>query len=195
MGSYISVGFIYDKISIDNIKNKMKSLIDFIVSKKGEIKRAKICKDIYGDEWIEYELNDNTQIDNMLVLLAEHYFGQIEIETNLFDLMNLDITVHVEKEEGYFGFILDISESAFYKDSLNMVNSYTDKFIDLMKKFYKCSAYNYAFCDNEAEIKYSPLAFRNLNKRVYSLAILPVHNNNLRVIKSEWNIDGITNRN
>ncbi|MDD3172673.1 MAG: Imm64 family immunity protein [Herbinix sp.] len=196
MGSYITIGFIYNKFSMNNIKNQMERVVEYIVSSVGIIKKAKVSKDMDGEEWIEYDSINNSQIDTLFTSLAEHYYGQIEMETNLFDLKNLTIIMRVVKEENddYFGLLLDVDENAFIT---NTVNVYTEKILNLITEFYNYSVYDYAFCDNEAEIKYSPKEFINLKESVYSLAILPVCNdisNKLRVIKSKWNIDGLTSR-
>lgn len=197
MGSYVSIGFVYTNNSVDNIINKLSTLINFFNSKGGKIQNAKVSEDREGNNWIEFNLINNLNFINAVQLLSQYYYGQIDVVTTLFDLKDLELSISIEKndKEDYFGFIINIPEYLFsINSSSRNVNLYTERFIDLMREYYRLSPYNYAFCDNEAEIIHSPILFENLNKSIYSISIIADKHNNLNVIKSNWNLDGMTVR-
>ena len=160
----------------------------------------KISKDIDGEEWIEYDSLVGIKTDDICNILAENYYGQVEIKSNLLRHKNLMITIRVEKEENeeYFGFLLDISEEALIKtNSVSEMNNITDEIEEFIQEFYKHSPYEYAFCDNEAEIQYSPIEFKKIKKSIYSIVAIPFLESNsskVNIIRSNWNIDGLTSR-
>ncbi|MFF2158113.1 Imm64 family immunity protein [Paenibacillus chitinolyticus] len=52
--------------------------------------------------------------------------------------------------------------------------------------------FNYAFCDHEAQIEFSPREFK---PERYSLSFWPdLSNGELKIAKSSWHINGLTER-
>ncbi|WP_040214194.1 Imm64 family immunity protein [Clostridium polynesiense] len=199
MGSYVSIGFIYENFSVDRIQNEFKKLVSKIITFNGNVKKMKISKDFNGEEWAEYEFLNNFQMDSNCEMLADYFYGQLEIDCNLFGGIRLKTILRIEKEkdEDYFGFLMDLSEEELIKfNSADEINRVTEEIIEFMIQFYSCSAYNYAFCNNEGEIQFSPKKFREIENSIYSVTVIPnlVSNNSLKVIKSNWNIDGLTSR-
>jgi len=200
MGSFISIGFIYGKFSIQAIENEIKKLVKYVVNTDGRLKKMKVSKDIDGEEWLEYDSLINLQMDSIYTTLSENYYAQMEVNSSLFGCENITITIHIEKEEDedYFGFLLDIDEEELIKTNpVSEINSITEKIVDFIAGFYNYSAYDYAFCDNEAEIQYSPRDFKKIESSIYSIAVIPIldgNSNRLNVIRSNWNIDGLTSR-
>jgi len=199
MGSYISIGFVYDKVDLKQIKFELENLTTCLITALDNVRNMKLSKDMDGEEWIEYSSFKNYPISDLCSLLAEHYFGQLNLKCNLFGLENLEVTIRVEKEKDYFGFLLDIIETELIKTgSIEEINSITEKIINFITDLYKALAYDYAFCDNEAEIEYSPKEFKGLKDSVYSIAVMPLlgkQEKSFNVIKSNWHIDGLTIRN
>ena len=201
MGSFISIGFIYQVFSIQTIENEIKKLLKYIVDTDGSLKKMKVSKDIDGEEWNEYDSLMNLQGDSIYAILAKNYYGQIEVNSNIFGCKNITIIIRIEKEEDedYFGFLLDIDEEELINtNSASEISNITEKIIDFITRFYNYSAYDYAFCDNEAEIKYSPIHFKKVERSIYSITVIPIldgNSNRLNVIRSNWNIDGLTSRN
>lgn len=203
MGSFISIGFIYEGCSIQTIKKEIEKLVNYISSIGGSLKKMKVSKDVDGEEWLEYDSLINLQLDSIYTILAENYYAQLEVNSNLFEHKNLVITIRIEKDEDndYFGFLLDMNEKEIIKgNSVNEINNITERIIDFIIKFYNYSNYNYAICDNEAEIEYSPKDFYKIESSIYSITVIPVfdcksNSNKFNVIKSNWNIDGLTSRN
>lgn len=199
MGSYVSIGFIYENFSVDRIKSEFKKLVSKIISFNGNVKKMKVSKDFDGEEWAEYEFLNNFQMDSNCDMLAEYFYGQLEIDCNLFGGISLKTIIRIEKEreEDYFGFLMDVSEEELIKsNSADEINRVTQEIIEFMTQFYSCSAYSYAFCDNEGEIQFSPKKFRDLENSIYSVTVMPNlgSNNSLKVSKGNWNIDGLTTR-
>lgn len=198
MGSYISIGLVYDGLVLEQARIQLKNLISHIISDLNAVKGIKMSRDISGKEWIGYNYNNKCKIDDLCRLLIENYYGQLNLKCNLFGLNQLNITVHIEKEQDYFGFLLDISESELLKTGdLEEINNMTEKIIDFILDLHTTLTYDYAFCDNEAEFQYSPREFRRLKSAVYSIAVIPSigkQENSFDVIKSNWHINGLTTR-
>ncbi|NFP49524.1 hypothetical protein FDF58_07570 [Clostridium argentinense] len=200
MGSSISIGFVYGEFSIQAIENEIKRLVKYFVTTDGSLKKMKVSKDIDGEEWLEYDSLINLKVDSIYTTLAENYYGQVEVNSSLFGHKNLTTTIRIEKEEdeGYFGFLLDIDEEELIKTNLaSEINSVTEKIVDFITGFYSYSAYDYAFCDNEAEIQYSPRHFKKIESSIYSISVIPTldgNSNSLNIVRSNWNIDGLTSR-
>ncbi len=199
MGSYISIGLVYDKLDLERVKIELENLTAYLITELGSVKRVKVSKDVDGEEWIEYNTLENYQISEMCGLLSKHFYGQLSLMCNYLGLDNFEVTIRIEKEEDYFGFLLDVREAELIKTGcLEEINSITEKIITFIKDLRNVLVYDYAFCDNEAEIKYSPREFGELKNDVYSIVIIPSFTEkekSYNIIKSNWNIDGLTIRN
>ena len=199
MGSYISIGLVYDKSDLERVKNELERLSTYLTTEFGSVKSMKVCKDTYGEEWIEYNSFENHQISDLCDLLAKYYYGQLSLKCNILGFDNLEVTIRIEKEEDYFGFLLDVSEAELIKTGgLEELNSITEKIICFITDLHKVLVFDYAFCDNEAEIQYSPTEFKELKNDVYSIVILPTSEKKEKpydIIKSNWHINGLTIRN
>ncbi|ODM24753.1 hypothetical protein A7W90_00130 [Clostridium sp. Bc-iso-3] len=200
MGSNISIGFVYTGIAQEQIKNELNNIFSYLLSHNTRMVKMKVSKDIDGEEWIEYDMLDTHKKDDVISLLAEYYFGQIEVYSNLIGCNNLKLIIRIEKEpdKDYFGFLLDISEAQLLKNnSIDEIKKVTDNIVSFMTDIYGYSGYDYAICDNEAEIEYSPEEYMNIQDDIYSISIIPNRNNEsteFNIIKSSWNIDGLTSR-
>lgn len=201
MGSNISIGLIYERLTKERIEKELDNIVKYLLAYDTRMKKLKVSKDIDGEEWIESDSLNTFQKDSILTMLADNYYGQLEVSGNLLDCNSLVITIRVEKEaeEDYFGFLLDISEEELIKtNSIDEINKITERIIDFMIDIHSYSGYDYAFCENEAEIQYSPKEFRNFEEGIYSVSIIPIKSNDpmgFNIIKSSWNIDGLTSRN
>jgi hypothetical protein len=193
MGSYISIGFVFRRNLEEKIDINFKKLVNFLVQKSGKLNSIKVSKDMDGEEWIEVNvLNDDSRLD----LLTEFFYGQLNLSSNIIDGKSLEIIIHIENKPNYYGFLLDIQEADLIKtNSIEELDYISDKLIKLMVDFYGVSGYDYAFCDHEANIEYSPNEFLMLEKNIYSITIITNHcKNNLEIRKSNWHIDGLTKR-
>lgn len=195
MGSYISIGFVFEQLDEFFITNSFRNITNYFI-KNGKIKAVKMSKDIDGNEWIEQ--NHNIQIEDLYLDLVRNYYSKLSLECSILGIRSLNVILRLEKEEDFWGIVLDICESELIKlNSNNDISKITDEIINLMRDIYNVVKYDYSFCDNEAEFRYSPKEFKSLHDNKYSIAILPVVNNSvleMNIIKSGWNIDGLTLR-
>lgn len=199
MGSYISIGLIYGNLEIIYLKNKLENLLNYLIDESFNIESMKVCKDTDGEEWIEYNSIKKDQISKLYDLLGKYYYGQLRLKCNVLGLENVEVTIRIEKEEDYFGFLLDLSEAELIKlGSQEELNNLTEKIINFITDMYKSLEFDYAFCDNEAEIKYSPAEFKELKNDIYSIVVIPLldkYEQSFDIIKSNWHIDGLSIRN
>lgn len=199
MGSYISIGFVYNMQNVGQIKKELELLVTHLISKNGSMKNIKVSKDSNGEKWVEYNTVNNLQMSQSYGLLAEYYYGQLDLICSILGKSNLEVVVRIEKEEDYFGFLLDIKEDELIKaNNLEAMNGATDEIISFITNWYNVSRFDYAFCDNEAEIQCSPKEVSTLKNAAYSIFVVPsseIQNKALNIIKNNWNIDGLTTRN
>lgn len=197
MGSFITIGLVYNELDLERIEVELRSLTRFLLSREGYFKSMKVSRDISGDEWIEHSLLSGYQIGNLCSLLAKYHYGQVSISCKLLGETHLDVTVRIHKEEDYFGFLLEVAEadliSARHREELDAL---TERIIYLIIDMHSFLSYHYAFCDNEAEVRYSPEVFGTLANDVYSVVVMPsgVDEKPYSVVKSSWHIDGLTRR-
>lgn len=197
MGSYIGIGLVYN-ISENRLEKELRSLVNYLICREGSIESIRFSKDEDGNEWVEERLKNNIDIEELYLPLVNGYFGQLHIVCNILNMQKLNVYLRIDKvDKNYFGLLLDISEEELIgKSSIENINKVTDRIVRLLKELYEFSSFNYAFCDNEAEIQYSPIEFQSLNEKVYSIAALPTTEDRkkLKIIKSGWHIDGLTTR-
>jgi hypothetical protein len=195
MGSYIGVGLIYNGISGDRVEKELKNVVNCLISHDGKINKVKFSKDWDGNEWVE-DILDNKCINDFYSSLCNGYFGELHIICNILNVHKLNVCLRVKKEKKYFGLLLDIDEEELIGvHSSENIDKITDKVIEFLNELYKTSVFEYAICDNEVEIQYSPEEFQSISEAVYSIAALPEKNRkSLKIIKSSWHIDGLTIR-
>jgi len=197
MGSYIGIGLVYNIDLQNRIELELKNIANYLVSHEGRITNFKYSKDEEGIEWVEKSFISNLEIERIYNKISNNYFGEIEVEVSILSIEKLKIRIAVRKVDNYyFGILLDILEEELIGvGSKKKLNTITNNIVLLLEELYVVSNYDYAFCDNEAEIQYSPHEFQSLNKKVYSIVALPIREEKkVRIEKSNWNIDGLTDR-
>ncbi|AOH54773.1 hypothetical protein ABE28_010460 [Peribacillus muralis] len=190
MTNILSLGIVYEN-SFDK-SEELQSIIQYFLNLKSDIVGIKISMDEDGENWLESERNGKNFILDY-TLLTEKYFGEILIQLNDFWSLNgLSLTLRIVKENDFFGYLLDFEmEQLLNRYSLDLIN---ELIIDLVKDIYSVTKFNYAFCDHDSEIEYSPSQYKDIVE-AYSILILPRAKNGFDVIKNNWQIDGITSRN
>lgn len=189
MGSNINVGLVYD--SSRAIGTHLENLIELLNENRGHIVYVKFCEDSDGERWIQ---QNSPNIDTtILEKLTQSYYGQINLLIDLFQLKDLNVEIKIEKSEEFFGLLLSFREddilSDYLKESLDTI---TDRILKFVAEIYPILQFDYAFCDHEAEIEFSPKEF---NAERYSLSFLPdLSTGKLNVLKSNWHINGLTER-
>lgn len=207
MGSYISIGLtygivrrsanlIYDDLTIDKIEKELKKLIEYFLDSDGIIKNIKYSEDLEGEKWKEINSSSPFFPKDCYKSFSRGFYGEIAVHAGVLKGEGVDLIMRLEKQSEFFGFLLDIKEEDILEThSKEEIEYVTEELIATMMRIYKYSKYDYAFCDHEAEFKYSLLSLKKLEENTYSIVVIPNSNNNLfTVIKSDWNIDGLTGR-
>ncbi|SDG59688.1 Immunity protein 64 [Fontibacillus panacisegetis] len=189
MGSTINIGLVYnDSKAIGKILEK---LLGLVVENNGHFQSVKFCEDYDGESWIEldYPNMDTTFIDKM----TKSYFVQIQSCLDLFQIEQLKTDIRIEKYDEFFGLLLLFNEDEILPNySIESLEKITNSIINFIVEVHPVLNFDYAFCDHEAEIEYSPKEFK---PEKYSLSFLPnLTNGVLGVRKSSWEINGLTER-
>ena len=190
MGSRISIGLVYE---CNNMIESLEKLIKLLISDNGYIKGFKVSKDEEGNKWIENFDTTTSISDEVYSCLTLGFYGQINLVSDIINLKHKDIVLNIERHSDYYGFLIDIEESSLIdEDSIidiatSIINLISDNFMNLR--------YDYAFCDNEAEIEYSLQEILSNNNDIYCLLFIPNFvENKIEVKKSNWLLDGLTKR-
>lgn len=206
MGAFIGIGLTYGieiGLSVgpnletrNKLSQELKNLIDCFLASNGYINYVKYSEDIDGELWKEFKSSDNLIPDSVYNFISSGFYGEISITSNILTLDNIECFIRVEKEVNYFGFLLDFKEEDILKNWSKTENDKTAKLlIDTAIGVYSSTKYDYAFCDFEAQFAYSPDAFVKIEKDIYSIVIFPRKCGSFfEIIKSNWNIDGHTER-
>lgn len=184
MGGLINVGLGYNCGS-RSISSELLLLHNGLQKYECLISRLTYSEEIDGESWIE--------IDNPETLgeLSDYYYVEIQVKINAFERTELSTLIKIEKFEDYFGFLLSFQEDVLLPSyNLEIIDTVTNQITELVNTIYKVTKFNYAFCDHEAEFQFSPAEFK---PEKYSISYLPA-DGTLRVEKSNWHINGLTER-
>lgn len=193
MSGKISVGVVYEKSK--SITEHLNKVLTFLENDGGMSKKAKFSVDEDGKTWTRIageELNDL----NIINSLVKGFNGEVLLD--YFAVTGheaIELTLRIINEDMYFGFIMDFEEAVVIPRY--SLHGFERMIVQILRNMYNVSRYDYAFCDHEAEIEYSPSEFCKLKEDVYSLYVLPVklgESQNLLVNESSWAIDGLTLR-
>ena len=198
MGSYIGIGIVYNSHLEDSCKRELRQVLNYLNNQEGSIKSIKFSTNVAGNEWIEHSLINSLEIEDFYTPLINGYYGQIHIVCNVFSLQKVNVYLRIERvDNSYFGLLIDIQEKELLTDnSVVSMSDMEEKIVEFITNLYKTSIFEYAFCDNEAEIQYSPEELQLYNNTAYSIVVLPSVKNKgeLSIIKSNWHIDGLSTR-
>lgn len=166
-------------------------MLELFVENNGHFRSVKFCEDNDGESWIEldYPNMDTTFIKKM----AKSYYVQIQSCIDLFQMEQLKIEIRIEKYDEFFGLLLLFNEDEILPNySIESLEKITNTIINFILEVHPVLKFDYAFCDHEAEVEYSPKEFK---PEKYSLSFLPnLTNGVLGVRKSSWHINGLTER-
>ncbi|WP_405079901.1 Imm64 family immunity protein [Paenibacillus chitinolyticus] len=189
MGSYINVGLVYS--STEANEAHLKKLIELLIENEGRIENVKFCEDVDGERWVQYDFPHNDPA--IFEKLTRSYYGHIDLFADLVPFKGLNVEIEIEKCEGYSGFLVSFRESEMLPDySEESLETATETVVKLVAEIYPALQFDYAFCDLEAHIEFSPREFK---PERYSLAFWPdLSNGELKVTRSSWHINGLTER-
>ncbi|NPE31263.1 hypothetical protein HNV12_25560 [Methanococcoides sp. SA1] len=208
MVGFISIGLTYSKPLSPELNSsqytniiiqlELQNLMEYFLATNGIIKNIKYSEDIDGESWKEIKDPNISTIEQYYEAISSGFYGEITIGSDILKIGNLDCVLRLKKQDDFFGFLLDFKEEYILKCknySKEEIDFMTKKLIELMIRCYSYTKYDYAFCDQEAQFSYSPETFRKLKEDVYSVVVTPnCDGSAFDIIKSDWNIDGHTER-
>jgi hypothetical protein len=198
MSSYIGIGFVYKGNCCVKLEKELRNVVNYLLSLNGVVKSIKFSNDKDGNLWINESQTTLFDRNNFLELLANGYYGELNMTCDLFELYNVFICIRIYKDENhFFGLLFDIEEQVLIpEESIKMMDITTEKIIDFINRIYQFSSYDYAFCDHNADIQYSPEEFTSFEKNIYSVVAIPSREDKriIQITKSNWHIDGLTYR-
>jgi len=196
MGSSTGIGFVYG--IGENAVFQFDKIMDLLLLNNGAIDYLKYCRDTNGDEWVEKKVVTQVLSENTLHQLVNNYYGQIKIKCDILSKEDLIIDIYFKKlDSKNYGMLLCISDEQLFESNVNeRVDLVTESIVNLIRQIYDVSIFDYAFCDNEVMIEYSLDELQSIRNPVYSILALPNEEDKtkLQILKSDWNIDGLTPR-
>jgi hypothetical protein len=196
MGSSTTIGFVYGSNSRTYAETELNNVTQYLISNNGKVLSQKYCKDLNGNGWVESNEIAYLLLSDTLNQLVNNYYGQLKIECDILGKKGLNLDILFKRiDQNNYGILLDIPDEQILSSNLQL-DSVTNGIIALIQTIYKVSHFDYAFCDNEAQIEYSLPALRSIENCIYSLVAMPdeMNQSNLQIIKSSWHIDGLTPR-
>jgi len=188
-GSTTNIGFVYEA-NFQEFSDIIKLCFKYLnISKINEANYTFDCE----KEWVK--LKEISISDEFLLKLYNAQMFNLNIE---FTINNKNALVLIEK-----GILLNNQAIVlcFYDKYMlevicnNDLQRYTEFCINLIEDiFTSVKALEYVFCDNNAYFKYSLAEILGGKHNEYSLIFIPQKNNELKMLKSSWEIDGFTER-
>lgn len=191
MGSDINIGIVYDNKQKGKINFYLSEVIKLLINNFGTIKFLRYSKDKDGTKWIEQE---QKQLDSKKTkLLTTNYYGKVELASDVFGKNLIETVVSIEQTDSYFGFLIQFNEQELSENLT--IWEVENLIIDFVLQNQNTLEFQYAFCDHEGEMEYTHDEMKNITEEIYSLLFIPSDNTgNMKVLKSRWALDGLTNR-
>lgn len=182
LGGYLSIGLVYE--DINSISRELKGLVTYLQKENINLTEIHYSQDEDGERWVENKVND---INIIYSILKDKYFLSLKMDGDLFKIGTRNFIIRINREEGYFGFLMDIEwRQLIDKDKEEMSKRIVNSLIHLLK----FTDYDYSYCGHEAEIEYSPTHVKNI-KDIFPITLLNLKNK-IELIYGEFNIDGIS---
>lgn len=190
MGSYISVGFVFKMIKLKFKEQILKYLIGNLPLSDYSVLIYKTDTDIEGRKIIEKKMMYRQMSDEDYKIITDYDFGNILLMCNFLGIKNQMMNITFFKEKTHFGFLIELFEDPF-RNKVDYLKQET-LLVNFMKECFKEMDFDYAICDNEGTIEFSPEEISHEDFS-YSILILP-EGDKLVVKKGEYLIDGKTKR-
>ncbi|QVK18228.1 hypothetical protein KHQ81_00475 [Mycoplasmatota bacterium] len=191
MGSYISVGFVFRNNKL-NLKEKMfKYLVESLQLNDYSVLIYKMCTEMDGKESIEKKLLYRDITDKDYHIMTKYDYGNILLMCPFLGISNQMINIIFYKENTHFGFLIELFEDVFRKKIA--YDKQEVLLVEFIKRCYHNMPFDYAICENEGQIEFSPddIDAEDLN---YSILILPDKEEGFIIKKGAYLIDGVTKR-
>ncbi|WP_232699979.1 Imm64 family immunity protein [Brevibacillus daliensis] len=194
MGANTSIGLVYDP-NKQNLKSQCSNLINALKTKYDiKVDRIQYSTEKETANWITVDNPDNAALNKFYSEIESIFMVQISLSFKSFKDNAFSTVLRIIREKNVEGFLLDISEEDIIPDySESLILEAEDFICSMVRHIYKYVNFEYGFCDQEAEIEYSPKDFFNLGYSVYSLEFIPT-DLSLKIKKSDWDITGLNER-
>lgn len=197
-GGNITLGLVFDG-STHTLLQATNSLLNHLLQQYGlQATDFKASLDCDGEEWVEGQVADQPVDQAILTTLVQGHYASLHMKGSLFGLESVEFVVRLEKEDTFFGILIDFALQDLLPDhNSETLTTFESKLADYLVDLFPSTKYDYAFCDHEAELAYHPDDFQNQQEHVYSIIIRRSSTpgaSPLLVGKSDWHIDGMTPR-
>ncbi|WP_145925730.1 Imm64 family immunity protein [Bacillus safensis] len=182
LGGYINIGLVfYEAI---HIPNTFRQLIDYLAQKDMSITKVKFSQDTDGETWIEHSIKEN--------IIKENDFSGYYIEFELSGSKLNDMTINIQKEAGYVGFVLSLNWTEVVShDVIHLQQEIIHCLVDLYHTF----TFEYAFIGHEIEVEIPPNEFEKclLEQHAFPVALIG-KGDHLDIYYGDVAIDGLSSQ-
>lgn len=182
IGGYINIGLVfYEAI---HIPNTFRQLIDYLAQKDMSITKVKFSQDPDGETWIEHSVKEN--------IIKENDFSGYYIEFELSGSKLNDMTINIQKEAGYVGFVLSLNWTEVVShDVIHLQQEIIHCLVDLYHTF----TFEYAFIGHEIEVEIPPNEFEKclLEQHAFPVALIG-KGDHIDIYYGDLAIDGLSSQ-
>jgi len=194
MGAKINIGFV--KSDITTLNDNYVCLLNFLNENGMKVKLIKFSTEENGINWVEIRNPNVSETKKLVNQLKKVYFCEFKVADFPYNNSFIDVLIRLGiHEDDFYSFIIEIEEALIIKsyeiNDLEFVESFIINFIEIFLGKLKL---DYAFSSQDAEVEFSPEKFINLTKPYYSLEVKYDDNDNLKISKANWYINGVTER-
>jgi hypothetical protein len=185
-GGYINIGMVFS--NKQNIVQAFECLTDYITQKGSSFTSVKYSKDADGDSWVEQPIISNA----IGVGCLSGYYTEFTLSGEFLDADFKKMSLAVNKEDDYFGFLLRINWEDISPDNLVPIQEHI---ISILIDLYKTASYEYAFVGHEIEIEIHPDEFEDAIKdnEAYPVGIIG-KNDKLVIYYGTIGVDGLSSQ-
>lgn len=188
MGSYISVGFVFKNNKSEFKIQVLKSLLEKSGMADYSIIIYKVCRDIDGEKWFEKSVKYEFMTDKDYDVITKNYYGNLLMFCPLKGINNQMVNINLYEGDTFFGYLIELfdinkRDIDYEKIEASLVDFITNCGIP----------FEYAFCENEGEIEFSPDEL-NVEDTNYSILITNNQKEGFNIVRGQYLIDGKTLR-
>jgi len=128
-------------------------------------------------------------------LLTQYYYGEINMNSKIFEANQQEINISLEMTNDFFGFLIDFNEEELIH--VLSLDDIENRIIDFVTESFNILQFGYAFCDHEAKLEFPPREIATYKEELYSLLFIPSnkdHSAEIEIRKGSWKLDGLTGR-
>ncbi|WP_260563303.1 Imm64 family immunity protein [Bacillus safensis] len=159
-------------------------MIDYLVQKDMSITKVKFSQDPDGETWIEHSIKEN--------IIKENDFSGYYIEFELSGSKLNDMTINIQKEAGYVGFVLSLNWTEVVShDVIHLQQEIIRCLVDL----YHTITFEYAFIGHEIEVEIHPNEFEKclLEQHAFPVALIG-KGDHIDIYYGDVAIDGLSSQ-